>query len=102
MMIGGTPTAIATMIPMRVPRSRLFHPVAVELALVSPVLPVELLVEVTPVVAEPPVVVDVGSLATGPTRIVVVDVGRLGVVASASGSQVSISAAMAPLSVAQQ
>lgn len=41
-------------------------------------------------------VVDVAALTTGPTAIVVVDVGRLGVTSSASASQVSISAGKTP------
>ncbi len=107
-MIGGTPTHIATIMPIRVPRSRLLHPVAVEfpvaldpdtLVLVpdDDELPVE-----DPPVAPPPVVAEAGAFATGPTAMVVVAVGRLGYVSSWSGSQVSITAAIAPWKVAQQ
>jgi hypothetical protein len=106
-MIGGTPTHIATIMPIRVPRSRLLHPVAVEFPVVvdpdSPVLVSddELPVE-GPAVAPPPVVAEAGGFATGPTAIVVVDVGRLGYVSSLLASQVSITAAIAPWKVAQQ
>jgi hypothetical protein len=91
------------MMPMRVPRSRLFHPLAFESAVDPSVLVAELLVEGTAVFAvDSPSVVDVAALATGPTAIVVVDVGRLGSVSLVSASQVSITAAIAPLNAAQQ
>jgi hypothetical protein len=106
-MIGGTPTHIATIMPIRVPRSRLLHPVAVEFPVAvdpdSPVLvPDEELPVEGPAVASPPVVAEAGGFATGPTAIVVVDVGRLGYVSSLLASQVSITAAIAPWKVAQQ
>jgi hypothetical protein len=104
MKIGGIPTANATMIPMREPWSRLFHPLEFEFAVdapgVPPVLVVELLMEGAAMVAVDPPVIDVAALATGPTAIVVVDVGRLGSVSSVLASQVSITAAIAPLNVA--
>jgi len=107
-MIGGTPTHIATIMPIRVPRSRLLHPVAVEFPVAldpdSPVLVPddELPVEDPAVAPPPPVVAVAGEFATGPTAIVVVDVGWLGYVSSLSASQVSITAAIAPWKVAQQ
>ena len=60
------------------------------------VLPVVLPAEDAPVVVDPSAVVDVAALTTGPTAIVVVDVGLLGVTSSASASQVSISAGKTP------
>jgi hypothetical protein len=110
--IGGIPTANATMMPMRVPRSRLFHPLPTEFVVDvpwSPPVPVDpLLVEgavgaavdalaVATVDVPAVATVDAPAVATRPTAIVVVDVGRLGSVSYASPSQVSIIAAMAPL-----
>lgn len=102
-MIGGTPTHIATIMPIRVPKSRLLHPVPLEFPVAlgpdPPVLepddglPVEELVEEDP----PFAVVVAAESATGPTAIVVVDVGGLGYVSSLLGSQVSITAAIAAL-----
>jgi hypothetical protein len=98
-MIGGTPTHIATIMPIRVPRSRLLHPVAVELPVaVDP----DSLVLVPDDELPVEVVAEAGGFATGPTAIVVVDVGRLGYVSSLLASQVSITAAIAPWKVAQQ
>ena len=116
--IGGIPTANEIMMPMRVPRSRLFHPLAAEFVvdappvlvgtllvgtllvgtlLVGTLLVGTLLVGTLLVEGTAGAAVDAPAVATRPTAIVVVDVGRLGSVSSASPSQVSITAAMAPL-----
>jgi hypothetical protein len=68
-MIGGTPTHNETIMPIRVPRSRLFHPVAVELPVATdpdpPVLvPDDELPMVAPAVAPPPEVAEDGGFAT--------------------------------------
>jgi hypothetical protein len=63
-----------------------------------PVSPLALLVEEGAAGA----VVDAPLVATGPTAIVVVDVGRLGSNSSTLPSQVSINAAMAPSYAAKQ
>jgi len=68
----------------------------VEVLVPVPVLPVVLSAEDAPVAVDPPAVVDVAALTTGPTAIVVVDVGRLGVTSSASASQVSINEGKTP------
>ncbi len=71
-------------------------PVPVPVLVLVLVLAVVLPAEDASVAVDPPAVVDVAALTTGPTAIVVVDVGRLGVTSSASASQVSISAGKTP------
>jgi len=103
------------MIPMRVPRSRLFHPLEFEFEVEVVVPPVVLITELVLegdvlVAVDPAVVEDLAAVevpvgaasATGPTAIVVVEIGRLGVVASSSESQVNIIAAIAPEYLALQ
>lgn len=88
------PTASETMIAIRVPKSRLFQPLARAVELEdepfgSPPLPAVGEVEE----AEEADAVEEPSVAIGPTLMVVVDVGGPGLV----WSQLSITAAMAPL-----
>ena len=101
--MGGTPTARATMMPIRVPRSREFHPESlVEEEEDSNPEPVPLLdeeegeegvCEILPVTAVEDVDVGDAPVATGPTSIVVVELGCSGV----SWLQLSIIAARSPL-----
>jgi hypothetical protein len=95
--MGGIPTASETMIPMRVPKSRLLQPLADEPELEEepspfPSLPTVGEVEEAGEVDEAD---DAGepAVAIGPTLMVVVDAGWPGLV----WSQLSIIAARAPL-----
>lgn len=100
--MGGMPTAKATMIPIRVPRSREFQPEAVEEEEEPGLELVPLLEEEEGEEPSPPPLplvavddVDDGDapVATGPTSMVVVELGCPGV----SWLQLSIIAAKSPL-----
>jgi hypothetical protein len=101
--MGGMPTARAMMIPIRVPRSREFQPEALEEEEEAEPEPVPLLEEEEGEEASPPPLplvavddVDAGDapVATGPTSMVVVELGCPGV----SWLQLSIIAAISPVS----
>lgn len=99
--MGGMPTARATMIPIRVPRSREFQPEALEDEEEPEPEPVPLLEEDEEEEPSPPLLplaavdeVDVGDapVATGPTSMVVVELGCPGLF----WLQLSIIAARSP------